>query len=63
MKDESRVAELWASGGDVGDYSHSRTLFVDMLKVACAYVDKEISSFLEKPLPNTELPPHFCTCR
>ena len=56
---ESRVAELWASGGDVGDYSHSRTLFVDMLKVACAYIDKEISSFLEKPLPNTGLAPHF----
>ena len=56
---ESRVAELWASGGDVGDYSHSKTLFVDMLKVACTYIDKEISLFLEKPLRNTGLAPHF----
>ena len=56
---ESNIAELYAAGADVGDYGHSRQMFVPMLKAACTYVDKEVSTFLSTPLSNTGLPPHF----
>ena len=56
---ESRVAELYAAGADVGDYGHSRKLFPDMISVACAYIDEKTSDYLSSPLPNTGLRPHF----
>ncbi len=56
---ENRIAELCASGGDVGNFSHSRELFVDMMKVACTHIDKKVSSYLQEPLPNTGIVPHF----
>ena len=56
---ESNIAELYAAGADVGDYGHSRHMFVPMLKAACTYVDKEVSTFLSTPLSNTGFSPHF----
>ena len=54
------TSQLFAAGADlVGDYGHSRHMFVPMLKAACAYIDKEVSKFLATPLPNTGMPPHF----
>lgn len=61
---ESRIAELYAAGADVGDFGHSRKLFPEMISAACAYVDKKTTEFLSTPLPNTGMPPHFYTdCR
>ena len=57
---ESNISQLFAAGADVvGDYGHSRRMFVPMLKAACAYIDKEVSKFLGTPLLNTGMPPHF----
>ena len=56
---ESRIAELYAAGADIGDFGHSRKLFPDMIAVACAYIDKKSMEFLASPLPSTGLPPHF----
>ena len=56
---ESRVAELFAAGADVGDYGHSRKLFPDMISVACAIIDEKTSDYLSSPHPNTGLRPHF----
>ena len=33
---ESRIAQLYTAGADVGDFGHSRKLFPVMLAVACA---------------------------
>ena len=56
---ETHIAQLFAAGADVGDYGHSRHIFVPMLKAACAYIDKEVSKFMSTPLLNTGMPPHF----
>lgn len=56
---ENNIAQLFAAGADVGDYGHSRHMFVPMLKAACAYIDKEVAKFMSTPLPNTGMPPHF----
>lgn len=56
---EARIAELQAAGADVGDFCHSRKLFPDMIKAACAYIDMRAANFLSTPLPNTGMPPHF----
>lgn len=55
---ENNIAQLFAAGADVGDFGHSRHMFVPMLKAACAYIDKEVAKFLSTPLPNTGMPPH-----
>ena len=54
-----RIAELFLAGGDVGDYSHSRKLFPDMLSVMTSYIDQKTAEFLATPLPNTGLKPNF----
>ena len=56
---ETRICELYEAGANVGDYGHSRKLFNDMIKVACAYVDKKTKNFINTPLPSTGMPPHF----
>ena len=56
---EARIAELQASGADVGDFGHSRKLFPSMLSAVCAYIDEKTTTFLSTPLPNTGMPPHF----
>lgn len=56
---ETNIAQLFAAGADVGDYGHSRHMFVPMLKAACTYINKDVSRFMSTPLPNTGMPPHF----
>ena len=56
---ETQIAQLFAAGADVGDYGHSRHMFVPMLKAACAYIDKEVSKLMSTPPPNTGMHPHF----
>ena len=56
---ETQIGQLFVAGADVGDYGHSRHMFVPMLKAACAYIDKEVSKFMSTPLPNTGKPPHI----
>lgn len=50
---ETQVAQLYAAGADVGDFGHSRHMFVPMLKVVCAYIDKEVAKFLNTALLST----------
>ena len=57
---ENNISQLYAAGADVGDFGHSRHMFVPMLKAACTYIDKEVSKFLATPLSNTGVQPHFC---
>ncbi len=57
---ENNISQLYAAGADVGDFGHSRHMFVLMLKAACAYIDKEVSKCLATPLSNTGVQPHFC---
>ena len=54
---EDHMAELCAAGADVGDFSHSRKMFVPMIKAID--VDNRVSTFLARPLANTGLPPHY----
>ncbi len=56
---EARIAELYAAGAEVGDFGHSRNMFPEMLSVANWFVTKKTVEFLDKPLPNTGMPPHF----
>ena len=56
---ESQIAQLYAAGADVGDFGHSRHMFAPMLKVACAFIDKEVTKFVSTALLSTGLPPHF----
>ncbi|XP_065055039.1 uncharacterized protein LOC135683655 [Rhopilema esculentum] len=56
---ETRLAELYAAGVDVGDYGHSRKLFNAMIKATCNYIDMRTKRFLKMPLPNTGMTPHF----
>lgn len=56
---ETRLAELYMAGVDIGDYGHSRKLFNPMIKVACSFIDEKTKKFLKEPLPNTGMPPHF----
>ena len=60
---EDHMAELCAAGADVGDFSHSRKMFVPMIKAIDACIDNCVSTFLARPLANTGLPPHYCHCR
>lgn len=57
---ETQVAAHIATGSDMGDIGHSYKQFNEILKVAEAYIDKEVENYLLKPLSNTLLPPHFC---
>ena len=56
---EDHMAELCAAGADVGDFSHSRKMFLPMIKAIDAYIDNRVSTFLARPLANTGLPPHY----
>jgi hypothetical protein len=56
---EERIAELHLAGADVGDYGHSRNLFNDMIRVVNYFIDKRTQKFLQDPLPNTGILPHF----
>jgi hypothetical protein len=56
---ETKVAELYQAGADVGDFGHSRNLFPQMIDVACHYINKETKEYLRTDLPNTGLPPHY----
>ena len=56
---EDHVAELCAAGAVVGDFSHSRKMFVPMIKAIDAYIDNCVSTFLTRPLANTGLPPRY----
>ena len=58
---EDHMAELCAAGADVGDFSHSRKMFVPMIKAIDAYIDNRVSTFLSRPLANTGLPLHYLT--
>ena len=56
---EQNVSCHIATGSDLGDMSHGRKQFVDMLKAAEIYVDSKVSEYLCKPLECTKLAPHF----
>ena len=56
---EDHMAELYATGADVRDFSHSLKMFMPMIKAIDAYFDNQVSSFLARPLANTGLPPHY----
>ncbi len=56
---ENNISQLYAAGADVGDFGHSRHMFVLMLKAACAYIDKEVSKFLATPLSNIGVQLHL----
>ncbi len=46
MQYETSLAELFAAGADVGDFGHSRKLFINIIKAANCYIDKELKKFL-----------------
>lgn len=52
------MKQAFAAGADVGDFSHSRKLFIDIIKAANCYIDKELQKFLSTPMPNTGMLPH-----
>ena len=58
MQYETSLAELFAAGADVGDFGHSRKLFINIIKVANCYIDTELQTFLSTPMPNTGMLPH-----
>ena len=44
----------------MGDIGHSRKQFIDILRATEIYLDKQVQEYLQTPLQNTLLPPHFC---
>lgn len=52
---ETKLAELYQAGADVGDFGHSRVLFPQMIDVACHYIDQQTKEYLHTRLPNTGL--------
>ncbi|XP_046847235.1 uncharacterized protein LOC124440832 [Xenia sp. Carnegie-2017] len=56
---ESLVAFLSFCGVDVGTIGHGRKQFPHIIKAAYIHVIKQTASYLQKPLVNTGLPPHF----
>ena len=59
---ETRIAELYQAGAEVGDFGHSRMMFPQMTDTACRFIDLETIAHLKKCLPKAGLPPAFyCT--
>ena len=58
---ESLIAFLSFCGVDVGNIGHGRNQFPDIINAAYHYILLKTKQYLEEPLPNTGLPPHFST--
>eukprot|EP00794_Sanderia_malayensis_P004346 gene4346-4925_t len=56
---ENSIACHIATGSDMGDMSHGRKQFNEIMKAAEIHIDKETKKFLLQPLESTCLPPHF----
>ena len=61
---EDHMAELCATGADVGDFIHSRKMFVPMIKAIDAYIDNRVSTFLTRTTRQHRATPSLlCHCR
>ena len=47
------------TGADIGEFAHGRKQFVDILRCADVWINRETERFLCTPLAATKLPPHF----
>lgn len=56
---EQNISCHVATGSDMGDMSHGRKQFNEILQAAEIYVDTKIGEFLAEPLKCTGLPPHY----
>ena len=56
---EQNVSCHIATGSDLGDMSHGRKQFLDILKAAEICVDMKVSEYLSTPLERTKLALHF----
>ena len=60
---ETMIASHAFTGSDVGEFSHSRKQFSDILQCADAWCNRQVSNYLCTPLASTKLPPHYyVTC-
>ena len=57
---ETQIAAHVSTGSDMGDIGHSPKQFIDILRATKIYLDKQMQEYLQTPLQNTLLPPHFC---
>lgn len=56
---ETLISAHAYTGSDVGELSHGRKQFVDILRCANLWINRETEKFLATPLLATQLPPHF----
>ena len=59
VKSKAAAIQYEAAGADVGDFGHSRKLFLEMLKAFCAHIDQGTALYLSSPQPNTGKAPRF----
>ena len=55
---EALLSFLACCGVDIGDIGHGRNLFNDILYCLEKTINGKITTWLNKPLPSTQLPPH-----
>ena len=56
---ETSIASHVSTGSDMGDMGHGRKQFNEIMRAAEIFIDDQTKEFLVKPMPSTNLPPHF----